>query len=218
MTGPRASVVVLAMAACVSAAGGPVEPAPVRPVAVNEPSAAGELTVVGEGAAIPGDVRLAVLWGNDEADPWIVISPLAAAPGPDGSLRIAALPSPPPSMILQVGDVGVALGYLVAYTDLDGDGTLTIAQGKPWRWPEFRGGVNRHALVYASGPVREGTKAYSFIGPHPGGLELAHVELTAQCEGDGCRGHDKMFFGPRPATVTLVLPAEPASYRFPNLD
>lgn len=221
MTGSRVGVVALAVVACVSPAGGPVarEPTPVRPAAGDEASpAAGELTVVGEGGAVPGDVRLAVLWGNDDAEPSIVVSPLATTPNSDGSLRIAALPSPPPPMITQTGDVGFALGYLIAYTDRDGDGALTIAPGKPWRWPEFRGGINRHTLVYASGPVRAGSKLYSVLGPHPGGLELAHVELTAQCEGDGCSGHDKMSFGPRPERLVLVLPAEPATYRFPNLD
>lgn len=135
---------------------------------------------------------------------------------PDGSLRIAALPSPPQAMIMQAGEVGVALGYLMAYVDGDGDGTLTVAHDKPWRWPEFRGGIDR--LVYATGPVREGTMLYALVGAHPGGPQLVHVELTAQCEGDSCRGYDKMSLGARPDKLVLVLPAEPASYRFPNLD
>lgn len=206
----RACAVALAMMGC--AATGPVEREPAKE------AGPGELVVVGEGAAIPEDVRLAVLWGNEDAEPPIVVTPLATTARGDGSLTIAGLPAPPPAMIMRARDVEVALGYLVAYTDRNGDGTLTIAQDKPWRWPEFRGGINRHALVYASAPVREGSEVYQMIGAHPGGLELAHVELTAQCDADACSGHDEMSFGPRPATMTVVLPAEPASYRFPNLD
>lgn len=192
--------------------------APASP-AQPEPATGDELVVVAEGgAAIPAEVRLGVMWGNEKAKPPIVVSPLSTTAGPAGALRLAALPAPPEAMLLREGEVGLAIGYLVAFQDGDGDGTLTPAAGKPWRWPEFRGGVNRYVVVYATAPVREGTRLHRFVGAHPGGLELMHVELTATCEGDGCVGHDEMSLGPRPQRLTLVLPADPASYRFPNVD
>lgn len=210
--------VVVALTSCLAPTGGPAGAEEPERAQAEEPPAAGEIVVVVEGGApIPAGLRLAVMWGNDDVDPPIVVSPIATTTAA-GGLRIAGLPEPPAAMLLRDGELGVAVGYIVAYQDRDGDGTLTPAADKPWRWPEFRGGVNRHVPVYASGPVREGTRAYQWIGAHPGGLELMQVELTAKCDGDACSGHDKLSHGTRPTTLTLVLPDEPASFRFPNLD
>lgn len=199
----------------------PAPPASSRPASQPGPRAGeadGIVLVVADGAAIPAGLLLGAMWITEDADPPFVVTPIVTTTGADGALRMVELPSPPASMLLRVEGVEFALGLVVAFNDNNGDGTLTPAPAKPWRWPEFRGGINEHALVYTSGPIGEGSRLHRRFGALPGGLQVVQVALTAVCEGDGCAGHDRVTLAPRPRQMTLVLPKNPADYRFPNLD
>ena len=216
----------LAMASCVPAtdespltrAPSPaVAPEPATPTAPPREPEGVEL-VVADGRTIPPGLLLGVLWGNEDAEPQIEVSPLATTTRADGSLQIVELPKPPPAMLRRVDGVDFAIGLIIAFHDDNGDGTFTPAPVKPWRWPEFRGGVQEHALVYTSGPILAGMRLHRRVGELPGGLHVMQVGLTAVCKGDGCAGHDEMSLDPRPRRMTLVLPTVPGDYRFPNLD
>lgn len=212
------------LTACALAPGEPapspgVAPAPV--VARREAPAAeagGISLVVADGRAIPPALLLGVLWIREAADPPLAVSPIVTTTDADGALRISELPGPPAAMIEEVEGVGFALGLVIAFHDDNGDGTFTRVPAKPWNWPEFRGGVNEHALVYTSAPVREGTRLHRVVGALPGGLHVMRVALTAKCAGDACAGHDALSLDAQPRRMTLVLPPNPGEYRFPNLD
>jgi hypothetical protein len=223
------ALIILAISPSCVLADQPLELAPAASSATRTPRAAPEqqgargeaegiALVVADGVAIPPGLLIGVLWTNEDAEPPFAVSPITTITGADGALRIFELPSPPPPMLRRVDDVEFALGLVVAFNDNNGDGALTPAPTKPWRWPEFRGGINEHALVYTSGEISEGSRLHRRFGALPGGLQVVQVALTAVCEGDGCAGHDQVSLAPRPRQMTLVLPKDPAGYRFPNLD
>jgi hypothetical protein len=146
------------------------------------------------GRGVLNDVRVAVVWRNIDAGgqgqvAYSVSQDLPVQPVFPSSF-VVQLDGPPPAAalgVLQGLDVPIALGVVVAYEDLNGDGKLDLVPSDAGAFIDRIVGANENLyLFYIGGPVPP-QATQNFVGTPKPGYNLLQA-LTVTCGGSMSTG------------------------------